>query len=81
MYLDLGFLEETHNLIDNASRENLGMRPLPSSNILLSDKNISNSRFPNKQLIRQCKLRGITLKLMPKGMKRHESNKSIFHSK
>ncbi|KAI8827500.1 hypothetical protein BJ741DRAFT_25043 [Chytriomyces cf. hyalinus JEL632] len=70
---DFAFLEGGARVADNAARDT----------IHTSETQPTHSKLTPKQqhLLRNCSSRKITLRLMPRGMSRHESNQSMFHIK
>ncbi|KNC96673.1 uncharacterized protein SPPG_07885 [Spizellomyces punctatus DAOM BR117] len=70
MTSDYTFLEDIYRTADNATRDN--------------DRLHSASKSHNvrqRVLAKQCKSRGIRIKFMPAGMKRHDQNQSIYIQK
>ncbi|KAI8827994.1 hypothetical protein BJ741DRAFT_670616 [Chytriomyces cf. hyalinus JEL632] len=70
---DFAFLEGGARVADNAARDT----------IHTSETQPTHSKLTPKQqhLLRNCSSRKITLRFMPRGMSRHESNQSMFHIK
>ncbi|KAJ3068758.1 hypothetical protein HDU98_008119 [Podochytrium sp. JEL0797] len=78
---DFCFLEETSRVADNAARDitdRLGVR-LDKEEPQQQVKRQWSVR--EQHLIKNCGLRGTRVKLMAKGMSRHERNKSMYHLK
>ncbi|KAJ3240121.1 Box C/D snoRNA protein 1 [Chytriomyces hyalinus] len=70
---DFAFLEGGARVADNAARDTINT----------SETQPTHSKLTPKQqhLLRNCSSRKITLRFMPRGMSRHESNQSLFHIK
>ncbi|TPX56069.1 hypothetical protein CcCBS67573_g09387 [Chytriomyces confervae] len=70
---DFAFLEGGARVADNAARDT----------IHTSETQPTHSKLTPKQqhLLRNCSSRKITLRFMPRGMSRHESNQAMFHIK
>ncbi|KAJ3297879.1 hypothetical protein HDU79_001636 [Rhizoclosmatium sp. JEL0117] len=76
---DFCFLEETSRVADNAARLTDAILPSKKDRDALAGARVYSVR--EQHLMRNANLRRTRVKLMPKGMSRHEANKSIFHIK